>query len=46
LAAALREKGDKWGYIDQSGKFVIGPRFADYPNGYVSSFSEGLALSE
>ncbi|HEY9432310.1 MAG TPA: WG repeat-containing protein [Blastocatellia bacterium] len=46
LAAALREKGDKWGYIDHSGKFVIGPRFEDFPNGYVSSFSEGLALIE
>lgn len=43
LAAALAEDGGKWGYIDRSGKFAITPRFEGYPNGYVSSFSEGLA---
>ena len=30
--------GDKWGYIDKSGKIVIEPQFDD-----ASSFSEGLA---
>src|SRR5687767_5715878 len=43
LAAALKEDGGKWGYIDPAGKFAISPRFEGHPGGYVSSFSEGLA---
>src|SRR5260370_22035067 len=31
--------GDKWGYIDKTGKFVIPPQFP-----HAESFSEGLAL--
>jgi hypothetical protein len=44
LAAALDEKTKKWGYIDRTGEFAISPRFEGHPGGYVSSFSEGLAL--
>lgn len=46
LAAAMKNNGEKWGYIDRSGEFVISPRFAGYPNGYVHPFSEGLAMIE
>lgn len=46
LAVAMR-KGEKlWGFIDTSGKFAISPRFETYPNGYVYSFSDGLAMFE
>jgi uncharacterized lipoprotein YddW (UPF0748 family) len=31
--------GDKWGYIDQTGQFVISPQFDE-----ANSFSEGVAL--
>lgn len=43
LAAAMREGENKWGYIDKTGKFAIEPKFESYPNGYVGSFSDGLA---
>lgn len=43
LAAAMRQDGDKWGYIDRSGNFAINPRFDDYPRGYVFPFSDGAA---
>ena len=46
LAAAMPEKPKRWGYIDRSGEFIISPRFDTYPKGYVSSFSEGLAMVE
>ncbi|HEX6182285.1 MAG TPA: WG repeat-containing protein [Pyrinomonadaceae bacterium] len=46
LAAALKEDGGKWGYIDPTGKFAISPRFQGYPGGYVSPFSEGRAWIE
>jgi len=46
LAAAMRNNGEKWGYIDGTGEFVISPRFDSYPEGLVSSFSEGLAAVE
>jgi WG containing repeat len=46
LAVAMRKDGEKWGYIDRTGEFVISPRFEDYPNGYVHSFSDGLAAIE
>jgi hypothetical protein len=39
LAAAGDKYGEKWGYIDTRGEFVISPRFDSVP----SSFSEGLA---
>ena len=35
---ALVKRGDSWGFIDRSGRFVIPPTYA-----YGSSFSEGLA---
>jgi hypothetical protein len=44
LAVAIPKGGDKFGYIDTSGKFVISPRFPGYPDGYVYSFHEGLAM--
>jgi hypothetical protein len=34
------------GYIDTRGEFVIAPRFATAPNGYVHPFSDGLAMIE
>ncbi|HJQ24748.1 MAG TPA: WG repeat-containing protein [Blastocatellia bacterium] len=46
LAAALDRDHRKWGYIDRSGEFAISPRFLTYPKGYVSSFSDGLAMIE
>jgi hypothetical protein len=46
LAASFDREQQKWGYIDHSGKFAISPRFDTYPNGYVSSFSDGLAVIE
>lgn len=46
LAAALKEDGGKWGYIDPKGRFAISPRFQGYPGGYVSSFSEERAWVE
>jgi hypothetical protein len=46
LAVAMRKGENLWGYIDTSGEFVISPRFETYPNGYVSSFSEGVAMVE
>ncbi|MBI1766164.1 MAG: WG repeat-containing protein [Acidobacteria bacterium] len=46
LAVAMRKDGEKWGYIDRAGKFVISPRFDTYPKGYVHSFSDGLAMIE
>jgi len=42
----MRKGENLWGYIDTSGKFAIRPRFATFPNGYVSSFSDGLAMIE
>jgi hypothetical protein len=42
----MPEKPRRWGYLDRSGEFIISPRFATYPKGYVSSFSEGLAMVE
>ena len=39
----MRKGENLWGYINPSGEFTISPRFESYPNGYVSSFSEGLA---
>ncbi len=46
LAAAMDQYGGKWGYIDRTGVFVISPRFATVPSGYVSSFSGGFAAIE
>ncbi|MDP8982856.1 MAG: WG repeat-containing protein [Acidobacteriota bacterium] len=46
LAAALKTFGSKWGYVDHSGQFVIPPQFPFYPQGLVSSFSDGLAAVE
>ena len=43
LAASFDREHQKVGYIDRSGEFAISPRFDTYPNGYVSSFSDGLA---
>lgn len=43
LAVAMPKNGNLWGYIDPTGKFVISPRFATHPNGYVHSFSEDFA---
>ncbi len=44
LAAAMKKDANLWGFIDTSGNFAISPRFETYSNGYVHSFSEGLAL--
>jgi hypothetical protein len=46
VALAMRKGEKKWGYIDRSGEFVISPRFATSPNGYVWSFQEGFAKIE
>src|SRR5262245_14553068 len=46
LAVAMRKDGEKLGYIDRRGEFVISPRFETYPNGHVHSFSDGLAAIE
>lgn len=46
LAAAMRTSENRWGFIDRTGKFVIEPKFESYPNGYVFSFSDGLAMVE
>ena len=46
LAVAMRNDGEKWGYIDRTGEFVISPRFDSYPEGSVRSFSDGLAAIE
>lgn len=46
LAAALATRNSKWGYVDQSGQFVIPPQFPSYPEGLVSSFSDGVAAIE
>ncbi len=46
LAVAMK-KGEKvWGFIGTDGEFHIQPRFATYPQGYVHSFSDGLAMIE
>lgn len=37
---AFAKRGDKWGYIDQSGEFVIEPKFDGSMESY---FSEGFA---
>lgn len=44
LAVAMKEDNEKWGFIDRTGKFVISPRFESSPNGYVDSFSDGMAM--
>ncbi len=44
LAVAMRRGDELWGYINTTGEFVIPPRFETYPNGYVFSFSGGLAM--
>jgi len=46
LAAALQTSGSKWGFVDHAGHFVIPPQFPFYPEGLVSSFSDGLAAIE
>ena len=46
LAVAMRKGENLWGYIDTHGKFAIPAQFATYPDGYVHSFSEGLAKIE
>ncbi|MEP6961121.1 MAG: WG repeat-containing protein [Acidobacteriota bacterium] len=48
LAPALKDfAGDSpWGYIDHTGSWAISPRFPSYPQGFVSTFSEGLAAIE
>ena len=46
LAVAMRKGEEKWGYIDKTGEFVISPRFATSPNGYVWSFADGFAKIE
>jgi hypothetical protein len=46
LAAAMPKGGNRWGYLDRSGEFVISPRFETYPEGYVYSFSDGFAMIE
>jgi len=46
LAVAMRKDGEKWGYIDRRGEFVISPRFETYHEGSVNSFSDGLAAIE
>ncbi len=40
LAPAVRNGGNRWGYINTSGQFAISPRFETRPG----SFSDGLAL--
>ena len=42
LAVALPEYGDKWGYIDRTGKFAISPRFDHFQ----SNFADGFAWIE
>jgi hypothetical protein len=44
LAAAMWKGEQLWGFIDTTGKFVIEPRFPSHPDGYVSSFSDGMAV--
>ena len=44
LAAAKKQEGGFWGYIDTKGDFAISPRFASGPDDYVWAFSDGLAL--
>ena len=46
LAVAMKKGEDLWGYIDTRGEFVITPRFATYPKGYVHPFSDGFAKIE
>ena len=46
LAVAMRKDEKLWGFIDTTGKFAISPRFETVPNGYVNSFSDGLARIE
>jgi hypothetical protein len=46
LAAALKTRDSKWGFIDHTGQFVIPPQFPFYPEGLVGSFSDGLAAIE
>src|SRR5438552_1806245 len=46
LAAVLPDDHGKWGYIDVNGKFAIPPKFAAYPDGLVTSFSNGYAAIE
>lgn len=46
LAAAQETPDSKWGFVDHSGRFVIPPQFPSYPQGLVSSFSDGLAAIE
>jgi hypothetical protein len=46
LGAAVKTPHSKWGYVDHSGHFAIPPQFPSYPEGLVSSFSEGLAAIE
>jgi hypothetical protein len=40
LASVQLKDGDKWGFIDRSGKFVIPPQFDEIP----SSFFNGLSV--
>lgn len=44
LAVAMPKGGDKWGFIDKTGKFVIAPRFATSELDYPWSFEDGLAM--
>lgn len=46
LAVAMRKGENVWGYINTRGDFVIPPRFATAPNGYVYPFSDGFAMIE
>ena len=46
LAVAMKKDEKLWGYIDTHGNFTISPRFETFPNGDVSSFSDGLAMIE
>lgn len=46
LAVAMRKDENKWGYIDKTGEFAIGPKFDTVPNGYVWPFEGGFAKIE
>jgi hypothetical protein len=46
LAVAMRRDENKWGYIDKTGEFVIGPQFDKSSNDYVWPFEGGFAKIE
>jgi hypothetical protein len=46
LAVATQDDGKTWGYVDDTGRFIISPRFKSSLSNTVFDFSDGLAAIE